>query len=373
MISSLLITGYRGFEHFEIPDLGRINLLVGTNNSGKTSVLEVVSILESAGDLSRLWNILWKRGERTVRTLPPLEKNLAPRPIAEVDVGHIFYGHEIHPGTRLSITAKNESPQKYLELEIIELSVDEKIDPQFVEDSDDNPLPRMALHMTGNPSPTVPLIALSRNYGISSGQLRRPNKRPQPKRPVQFITTESSSVEEVMAAWNTVSLKPEEKLVLQALQALDSNIQGIALQARTPQQYWGQGNRGGFMVKLKSVEQPVPIGSMGDGIWRMLALSIAIAQSKGGTLLVDEIDTGLHYTVMSKMWNLIYSAAKEFNVQVFATTHSYDCVYSLAQICEDADAHEKITVQRIEANKQQSVPYDQEEISVAAAREIEVR
>ncbi len=127
------------------------------------------------------------------------------------------------------------------------------------------------------------------------------------------------------------------------------------------------------MIKLKSVEQPVPIGSMGDGIWRMLALSIAIAQSKGGTLLVDEIDTGLHYTVMSKMWNLIYSAAKEFNVQVFATTHSYDCVYSLAQICPDADPANKITVQRIEANKHQSVPYDQEEITIAAAREIEVR
>jgi hypothetical protein len=256
-------------------------------------------------------------------------------------------------------------------MEIREVSAKEIIDPQFIDDSDDSPLPRMALHMAGNPAPAIPLVILSRSFGIPSGQLRR-SKR-QSKQPVQFISTESSSAEEVMAAWNMVSLKPEERLVLQALQALDSNIQGIALQARTPQQYWGTGNRGGFMVKLKSVEQPVPIGSMGDGIWRMLALSIAIAQSKGGTLLVDEIDTGLHYTVMSKMWNLIYSAAKEFNVQVFATTHSYDCVYSLAQICPDADSANRITVQRIEANKRQSVPYDQEEITVAAAREIEVR
>jgi hypothetical protein len=370
MISSISIRGYRGFEQFEMPDLGRINLLVGTNNSGKTSILEVVSLLESAGDLTRLWNILWRRGERTIRTLPPLdEKNPAPRPVAEADLVHIFHGHEIHSGTRLSIRAKNESPEKSLDLEVRELSASETFDPQFVDDSDNSPLPRMALHMTGNPSPAIPLVVLSRNFGIPSGQLRRAN-RPQSK--LQFISTDSSSADEVMAAWNTVALKPEEKLVLQALQALDSNIQGIALQARTPQ-FWGQGNRGGFIVKLKSVEQPVPIGSMGDGIWRMLALSIAIAQSKGGTLLVDEIDTGLHYTVMSKMWNLIYNAAKEFNVQVFATTHSYDCVYSLAQICPDADSANKITVQRIEANKHQSVPYDQEEITVAAAREIEVR
>jgi AAA15 family ATPase/GTPase len=125
------------------------------------------------------------------------------------------------------------------------------------------------------------------------------------------------------------------------------------------------------MVKLKSSDQPVPIGSMGDGIWRMLALSIAIALSKSGTLLVDEIDTGLHYTVMSKMWNLIYAAAKQFDVQVFATTHSYDCVHSLAQIPVDRDP--QITVQRIEAHRPQSVPYDQEELTVAASREIEVR
>src|SRR5579864_4219074 len=120
MISSISIHGYRGFEHFEMPDLGRINLLVGTNNSGKTSILEVVSMLESGGDLPRLWNILWKRGERSIRTLPPLsvpEKNSppAPRIVGEADLAHVFYGHEIHPGTRMSIAARNESPQRSLE------------------------------------------------------------------------------------------------------------------------------------------------------------------------------------------------------------------------------------------------------------------
>jgi hypothetical protein len=373
MISSISIKGYRGFEHFEMRDLGRINLLVGTNNSGKTSILEVVSILESGGDLERLWNILWKRGERNIRTLPPLpDKNNPPTPrvLPEASLAHLFYGHEIHPGTRLSISAQNES-QQMLEFEIRELLAGEKVDPKTVDDPDDNPIPRLALQITGNPPPVNPLVVLSRTGGIPTVQLRARRKRS--NHPVQLISTESSSADDVMAAWGRVSLQPEEKLVLQALQSIDSDIQGIALQAVTPQPYWGPATRGGFIVKLKSAAQPVPIGSMGDGIWRMLALSIAIALSKGGTLLVDEIDTGLHYSVMSKMWNLIYYAARQFNVQVFATTHSYDCVYSLAQICPDADPGNKITVQRIEASKHESVPYDQEEISVAAAREIEVR
>jgi len=76
---------------------------------------------------------------------------------------------------------------------------------------------------------------------------------------------------------------------------------------------------------------------------------------------------------MSQMWRLIFNAAKELDVQVFATTHSYDCVYSLAQICNDPDGSNSVTVQRIEPGKSTAVPYDQDEIAVAAHREIEVR
>jgi predicted ATP-dependent endonuclease of OLD family len=76
---------------------------------------------------------------------------------------------------------------------------------------------------------------------------------------------------------------------------------------------------------------------------------------------------------MSQMWTLIYNAAVALDVQVFATTHSYDCVYSLAQICGTGGMKRSVTVQRIEANKQRSVPYDEDEIAVAADRDIEVR
>src|SRR6266446_5803747 len=111
MISSISIDGYRGFEHFTMPNLGRINLLVGTNNSGKTSLLEAVTILESCGDLSRLWSIQWRRGERTYRPLPPVAAapNSPPRVLVETDLPHLFYGHEMRPGSHFSIAAENES------------------------------------------------------------------------------------------------------------------------------------------------------------------------------------------------------------------------------------------------------------------------
>src|SRR5438270_11166835 len=64
MISSIKITGYRGFSDFEMSGLERVNLLVGTNNSGKTSALEAIFLLISRGDPSALWQVLWRRGER---------------------------------------------------------------------------------------------------------------------------------------------------------------------------------------------------------------------------------------------------------------------------------------------------------------------
>ncbi len=66
------------------------------------------------------------------------------------------------------------------------------------------------------------------------------------------------------------------------------------------------------------------------------------------------------------------NAAKELNVQVFATTHSSDCVYGLAHVSE-TDPNHLVTVQRIDSGKRKSVAYSDTEIRIAAEREIEVR
>ncbi len=231
------------------------------------------------------------------------------------------------------------------------------------------------MFINSEPRPGKLLLPLTRNGGlqgdiIDNSLRRRLRMSDQP--PAYFITTESMTGDELVSMWNKVSLTPTEGMVLRALQFLDCTSNVVAAQANVGPSYGAQA-RGGFIIKRKGWEHPVPIGSMGDGMWRMLAMAIAISQCKGGVLLVDEIDTGLHYTVMSQMWSLIYNTARELDVQVFATTHSYDCVYSLAQICSNGDAKHSVTVQRIEPGKHRSVPYDEDEITVAASRDIEVR
>lgn len=73
---------------------------------------------------------------------------------------------------------------------------------------------------------------------------------------------------------------------------------------------------------------------------------------KDRVLLVDEIDTGLHYSVMLDMWTIIFQVVKRLNVQVFATTHNSDCWKSLAAVANSENSLENgITIQRIEKGK----------------------
>jgi len=208
---------------------------------------------------------------------------------------------------------------------------------------------------------------------LDVGRRRTQTDRVDDEMPTKFITTESVSSDDLVAVWDRITLTPYEERVHNAIRLLEPNIERIAPQAsRSP--YYGSSDRGGFLVKMKGEETPVPIGSMGDGMWRIMAMAISLAQCKDGVLLIDEIDTGLHYSVMTDMWKLIYGAALELNVQVFASTHSNDCVNSLAEFCfQDNVAAQEVTLQRIEQGKKKSIPYSAKEIEISAAKQIEVR
>ncbi len=369
MIQSIEIKGYRGFSHFEIGGLGRVNLLVGKNNSGKTSVLEVLDLLASGGDPNALWRIISRRGERTYTD------TTSRRAESEFEVNHLFHGHELRIGAEFSVRSKNQSPPRSLRCTVAESTNETKILP-FPE-SDEPTFSHIVLELSGAPKPPVPALALTSRGGLR-GDAFEPLVRRSQRRFVAegsksyFISTESLSFDALTLMWNQIALTDAQARVVKALRFIEPKIQDIAPQIVSPYSY--ANNRGGFIVKMEGIDQPIPIGSLGDGTWRILALAIALSQAKDGILLVDEIDTGLHHTVMADMWRLIAETAKELNVQVFATTHSYDCVHSLSVICHaDVTKDSQVTLQRIDPSKKRAIPFTEAEIRMAAERQIEVR
>lgn len=363
MIHAIQIKGYRAFDDFSMSGLGRINLLVGKNNTGKSSLLEALSLLWADNDPNALWQILSKRGEHPVIETTPGR----PFPL-EVDVGHLFKGHQAQIGSSFTISTTNETPERSIRYEVVE--ADPKDNPVLFNmlASQEPAGAVMALKITGNNKsfPPIPLTqrgSLRHDILLNAFSLARTQQSEK-----EYIPTESLSATELLQLWNKIALTPAEERVIQALKCIDSDIERVS-------PVFGQpiiGYRGGFFV-LRRGEERIPIGSLGDGIWRMFSLAAALSTKPNGLVLIDEIDTGLHYTVMEKMWDFVNKVSKKFQIQVFATTHSYDCVYALASICREAEKAEEISIQRIEAGKNRAISFSESEIRIAAERHIEVR
>lgn len=365
MMKSVHIVGYRGIKDFTLDGLGRINLLVGVNNSGKTSVLEAVHSLASPLDPMPLFRALDRRGERFVSDE---SDRFDPRSRPDFAIPYLFSGREIKAGSTFRIESKPGA--QFLEAKIIEDAKPEmQLDLGL--DRSESVFGRLVLELTshvGGDPIRLPMSSVGGVRGDFDLRYRAIRPRVLDTWKSHFITVDSFTPDDLIALWNALALTPMEDLVLKALRFLDPTIERIAAVGVRPRQA-----RGGFIIRRQGEVQPVPIGSFGDGIWRILALSITIPHCRGGVLLVDEIDTGLHYTVMSKMWRLVYEAAKEFDVQVFATTHSYDCIYSLAQICQNDEERQAVTIHRIDPSKPKSVRYDEDEITAATEHHIEMR
>ena len=372
MIHAVTIDGYRGFAHYEMSGLGRVNLLVGKNNSGKTSMLEALYLLSVGGDPYAIWQLCTRRGERIVAD----SRDVGFRPGAgEIDVSHLFRGHDLAIGQEFSVVAKNQIPERSIVVTVTDLLDKEANTPTLFEQGTIL-RSQLALAIKRMPPSPTRLLPLSVRGGLSLDTVSVPWRRSSSRgadsdtRTSHYVSTDSLGAEDLVALWDKVQLTPKESLVLRALRFVDPTIDQI----RSTGSSRNTEGRGGFIVKRKDEPIAFPLGSLGDGAWRMLAMAIVITQCENGSLFVDEIDTGLHYTVMEDMWRMIFSAAQEFNVQVFATTHSYDCVHSIASICRgDARAANDVTIQRIEANKSVSIPFTEAEIKMAADRQIEIR
>jgi AAA15 family ATPase/GTPase len=79
----------------------------------------------------------------------------------------------------------------------------------------------------------------------------------------------------------------------------------------------------------------VPVSYMGQGFERLLTLMLALLSSAGGTLIVDEVEDGLHHSVMEAVWKAIIAAAHKHDVQVFATTHSLEAIEAAVEGSKD--------------------------------------
>jgi len=130
---------------------------------------------------------------------------------------------------------------------------------------------------------------------------------------------------------------------------------------------------GSLLCDDVGLREMIPLPLVGDGMVRLASIVLAIASAPGGVVLVDEVENGLHYSVMEKVWRAIGEAAQSQDVQIFATTHSFECIGAACDAFAETPGHFRLF--RLERGQERivSVEYDIETARTALVHGMEVR
>ena len=151
-------------------------------------------------------------------------------------------------------------------------------------------------------------------------------------------------------AWNDLVTEGRESEIVEDMKLLMPDIDSIHFLTS------GRMPRGGIVVGLRDGGSRFPLGTFGDGMRRLLLLRLALANNAGGYVLVDEVDTGLHWTVMAGMWRLLVEVACKSRMQVFATTHSHDCILGIASMIKSyPELADEVSVHKVDTSLQRAV------------------
>ncbi len=369
MIRALNLDGYRRFKSFKVPNFKRVNLLVGMNNCGKSSILEALDFLISGGNPSVFIRPLRHRGEKShgeSRAIPV--------------VTHLFFGHPTpRPGIKLRISSESEAHSLTVEIVTLEDKAEQKTLFDFsvaraLLDAGDDPIPSLGLQITGGNTVGLPSIPIMEDGSVTLpttfGFRRALSEFFHRATPSISLTPESLFPHSMNEMWDSAIADNRESEVVDAMKILEDDIASIHFLTGRD----SSTTRDGILVGFQNSGPRLPLGSFGDGMRRLLALSLALVRANSGYLLVDEIDTGLHFSVMEKMWNLVIKTARKSNIQVFATTHSYDCIRGLASLVEtQPDLASDVSIQKIESSLNKAVSLDAEQIQLAVRQNIEIR
>jgi len=312
------IKNYKNLKDLTLDNLSKVNLIIGKNNVGKSTLLEALALYASGGSSEELLNILRYSGENlgadneshflSIFNRASFIDRIAPRIEFCADTNaavelEVRYQKEIETrsGTHTNVATEYLSESEFVQGKGGVYSHVEK--------------------------------GLTVRVGNSFGFIPFRGEINTPKevrnhifvRPVDYFLSSNAEL------FDSIALTEKEDTLLEALRIIDPTIVKINYLASEP----GSRKRSPFVV-LNGASEKILLASMGDGISRILTIILSLLNCPpGGLLLLDEIDAGLHFSVQKQLWEMIWALAHKQGIQVFATTHSLDCVHSFSQVIKN--------------------------------------
>lgn len=375
-LDSLSITGFRGIDELSIPRLGRVTLLAGKNSIGKTTVLEAVRIYAARGRYAALSNVV--RDHEEMSTIVDDDDELL-----EHNLAALFNGREISPGARISIGPRALDEHVSIEPAMLsdEQARNQGILPGLLDDTHNLVLKvayrdvEQTVPITVSPDGSTAVPALERRGVLPRrrhlGRWFDRDELP-PAMKCEFLGPGLPGNNDLARFWSKVVLTEDEERAVRALRIVFDEVERVAAVEGEPPVRSRRGQR--MLVKLQQHTRRVPLRSLGDGALRLFAVALGLAFSRDGFLLIDEAENGIHHSVQPDYWRMVLQTAQRNNVQVIATTHSWDCVRGFAHAAVSREDAEGVLV-RLDKRRGilRAVEYPEEELQIAAEQGIEVR
>ena len=313
-IREIEIKNYKLFKDFKAEGFGRVNLIGGKNNVGKTAFMEACWINSGSYKLKQF--IFYMKSIKFMR------ENI-----------NILEG------------STHDDTKEFIEL-LNHLDIQSNINNTSFQIKEENGIKEYILQFN-NQKIKVNVNEFSYDLDVKENN--------------EFIDSFGLTYGEIVEAYSYIQIKDKEDYLNTILYKFDNRIEAFKVIDEKPQ------------CKIDSEYRELT--ELGDGIRHIVSIITKLYQSENGYLYIDELDNGIHYTMLDELWKIVLEVSKALNVQVFATTHSKECIESYARVAKNLE-DEEITftqLKRMEDNSIKAGVYDSEMLINAIEQDHEVR
>ena len=335
MIKSLHAENFRCFKELDLADLQRVNVVVGRNATGKTALLEAIRLALGATP-SVLWAMNPSRGYFSGITQP------MSREVFESLWNSYFFNFN---ASKPITTNCGDSEGRHATLRVF---YDLKTSVTLVP-------PQQPQQQAGQvlPSAFIPPLAFERSSFSGESSTLYASVQAQGNvnfdagselgQVTEFFPSSSLNYNPMLPIqmFSQLSIQRRERPIVKAVrEEFEPSLETLdVLSPNIPQQP-------GIYAGLRYLKEKLPIGYLSAGISRFVAMLSAVLIRTKGVVLIDEIENGLSYKVFPALWKYLLELSTENDTQIFASTHSLECVRGLLPAMEGHEG--EITLLRAE-------------------------
>jgi AAA domain, putative AbiEii toxin, Type IV TA system/AAA ATPase domain len=310
MIDGINIQNFRCFASLQLSGLQRINVIVGRNSSGKTALLEAIFLSGAPGAPSIIFQL------RALRHLGT-QVQIAGDPVGYRALWEdLFHWFNQEKTISIEVLGTNGDSRSWrasysdIASQVLPLG-NQPINPTF--------LPQITFEWQRSDQSPVTTRPLITSAGLVVEGMVTASVFPT----LLFAPHSPDSPEEHARRFSELSKAGEIGPILKGLRTEFPFVKSLSLEyySHTPAVYAD--------VSVNGDNRKMPVGLLSDGVNKLMGILLGIATSKGGTVLIDQIEDGLYYDRLESIWKLIYEFAAEAQCQIFATTHSMECLKAM--------------------------------------------